>query len=1775
MGFFLKDINAQCGLQNIPIQDDTTYNNFIVEGAVLNELGMLGQGVCAVQLKFKHQFIGDVIIELVSPSGQVIELVGPNGSENSTGFTNWDVTFYPCDYTVIPDNGFDEVWNNAQSWGIWNNYNGSYHPSSGCLEDLSGTVNGTWSLNIYDTSPFGTGELVSFTIIFCDDTGINCESCSAPESSVEISSNDLCIDDVFPDILDITIAEPYDTLKYDSTLVYFINDTLFQIANSTFLNSLQPGEYTICGLTYNISDEDNVLPIDSLFTVAEFNSFIDTSAICANMGACVELNIYGRDTIFVSESLCVGDSLDFYGQTILNSGTYFAYIDGAFCDTTYQLEVNFIQVNSNVTAISTSIQCGEDIQLQVELLNFDINDFNLNWYTNTGNIVGSVDTPVINVNSGGWYYVSLTNDNCTTLDSILVTEESDVPDINLTADVLGCDSTYSIVYLNSTSTLIEIEWSSTEVYQDLAGDIKVTQPGLYSVTITGDNGCKNYSSITIIEDKDVPQYTFTVDSLDCLHDSIQIMGQLSGTPASFKWLNIPNPYKFDLSPYVFSAKNYRLEVVGEGGCRDTTVVSVQDFRYEPDFEILGDTITCDNQSVKLKLSPNSNLFQGHWIYPDTSIKNAKSITTSTPGIYQVTYEDKEHCKSTKDYELIIDTNFVNFIVNDVVLQCGVDSIQINFSSDPYIELEWLGPAMFMSDEVMPYIYRTGEYSLTLTGDNGCKSTKTFEVSSEFSSPMITFLSDTLRCTQPQSAVIPSDTLNYEYYWFENGNVYDTSTVKIYSSSGIKYVKVKDKITNCIYDFEFEIQSLVQYPEFNLQAEELNCVTNTAQINVLNYQGTVQNYSWLPSAALISSTDSSAVVSNGGWYYFELTNELGCTTSDSIEVMVNMTGPVISTTDTTITCQNWIIDLSLNSSDQITNYLWTNGIDTLSQIDMLSVDAGGDYYVFATGTNGCISIDTVSVLVDTLSPNLNLISSGNLDCDHDFINLKPLIDEPSSSFNWFKNGMLLSNMDSISVDEPGVYYLNFYDDEYCESIDSIEVSSTRDDVVLENYTADTITCNNLVSHVKLYLSDDYDTIVWQGPKNIDNDLTEFTIDKPGKYIGTITSLMGCISKIQIKIPADTVAPIINGINVPPITCFVPIVMGISDINESNVEYFWYNLEGTYSSIDENPNFNRPGDYILQVTSTNGCSSSMNFSVIANDDIPILEMQTDTLTCSDGKGQLSFMSSSNIEQITWTGPNGYIENTQNIIAIDTGYYKVEVIDEFGCIGIDSLYMGADYTIPNFSINLPLILNCDSIPVVPILNSDIDILKTRWYGPNGYFTQELSPGFLESGIYRVEVAGISDCFSDPLEFEVQYDGKLPEFDLVGNTIYCVPDFAALGAINTADDRSTEWYYNYQPYSLASNINVQEVGLYTLVVTGVNGCQDSLRYLVSIDTITPTIDIVDNNYLQCGNPSTFLDASGSSQGNFLSYQWTTSDGHILEGDTTLTPEISQTGTYTLEIINHISGCKNIDSVMVKNSPQDLAGGIFDITSPSCEEIEDGKINVVDIVKGYRPFEVKFESRPFSYNHLYENLAAKSYYIQIKDSLGCVIDTTIIVEPATFINATLTGDTLIYLGQEANLFADYNLSSGEVMDFEWYPDSLKCHPCDERQVYPFRNTYYSYVVKSVDGCLDSAQLLVRVIQDPRLDFPNIFSPNGDGVNDVIVFPPFPSVEYVYDFKIFSNWGALIFDVQNFDPSVDNIVWDGRFNGAVLNPGVFVYMMKVRLKNGKEIIHTGDITLIR
>jgi gliding motility-associated-like protein len=94
------------------------------------------------------------------------------------------------------------------------------------------------------------------------------------------------------------------------------------------------------------------------------------------------------------------------------------------------------------------------------------------------------------------------------------------------------------------------------------------------------------------------------------------------------------------------------------------------------------------------------------------------------------------------------------------------------------------------------------------------------------------------------------------------------------------------------------------------------------------------------------------------------------------------------------------------------------------------------------------------------------------------------------------------------------------------------------------------------------------------------------------------------------------------------------------------------------------------------------------------------------------------------------------------------------------------------------------------------------------------------------------------------------------------------------------------------------------------------------------------------------------------------------------------------------------------------------------------------------------------------------------------------------------------------------------------------------------------------------------------IHLPNIFSPNGDGINDLF------SVSYGPDLvvtsmqgSVFDRWGNLVFGSQDIP-----FAWDGFFAGESLMPGVFVYTLTVNyLDDGreKERVFSGDVTLIR
>lgn len=91
---------------------------------------------------------------------------------------------------------------------------------------------------------------------------------------------------------------------------------------------------------------------------------------------------------------------------------------------------------------------------------------------------------------------------------------------------------------------------------------------------------------------------------------------------------------------------------------------------------------------------------------------------------------------------------------------------------------------------------------------------------------------------------------------------------------------------------------------------------------------------------------------------------------------------------------------------------------------------------------------------------------------------------------------------------------------------------------------------------------------------------------------------------------------------------------------------------------------------------------------------------------------------------------------------------------------------------------------------------------------------------------------------------------------------------------------------------------------------------------------------------------------------------------------------------------------------------------------------------------------------------------------------------------------------------------------------------------------------------------------------PNVFSPNDDQINDVFTLSVSPDVLLTsLEGSIYDRWGNLV-----YSSTAIPFVWDGRFDGEVMMPGVYVYRLKAKYTVGgdeKERLFTGDLTLVK
>lgn len=128
--------------------------------------------------------------------------------------------------------------------------------------------------------------------------------------------------------------------------------------------------------------------------------------------------------------------------------------------------------------------------------------------------------------------------------------------------------------------------------------------------------------------------------------------------------------------------------------------------------------------------------------------------------------------------------------------------------------------------------------------------------------------------------------------------------------------------------------------------------------------------------------------------------------------------------------------------------------------------------------------------------------------------------------------------------------------------------------------------------------------------------------------------------------------------------------------------------------------------------------------------------------------------------------------------------------------------------------------------------------------------------------------------------------------------------------------------------------------------------------------------------------------------------------------------------------------------------------------------------------------------------------------------------------------------------------------------------------VYELAGVYQVYLVAINDkGCMDTVMHLVEITPDYALYIPNVFTPDGNGLNDTFQPKGVGIDEDDYKMYIFDRWGEIIFTSDEFRKG-----WDGTVKGStkLAEQGVYVYRILVKDLSGTVHEYIGHVTnLIR
>jgi len=394
--------------------------------------------------------------------------------------------------------------------------------------------------------------------------------------------------------------------------------------------------------------------------------------------------------------------------------------------------------------------------------------------------------------------------------------------------------------------------------------------------------------------------------------------------------------------------------------------------------------------------------------------------------------------------------------------------------------------------------------------------------------------------------------------------------------------------------------------------------------------------------------------------------------------------------------------------------------------------------------------------------------------------------------------------------------------------------------------------------------------------------------------------------------------------------------------------------------------------------------------------------------------------------------------------------------------------------------------------------------------------------------------------------------------DTLICIVDTLQLAASGSG---VFSWTPNYNIISAntAKPFVYPKTTTWYTVQLDDNGC-------INYDSIR--VRVVDHVTLATRTDTTFCKGDGVQLGantNGLQFSWAPTLN--LDNPNILNPIANPPVATTYQLTARIGGCSATDDVRVFVIPYPAVNAGPDVSICYNTSVQlDASVKASNFY--WRP--QGSLNNPNILNPIAHPALTTKYILTATDTLGCPkpgYDTvTVTVRPK--VQASAGRDTMIVFGQPLQL----NASGGE--NFLWTPSDYLNNTSVSNPVAKINSSIdsirYKVYVTDLLGCLDSASVLVKIFRtNPQIFVPTGFTPNGDGLNDVLK-PIAVGVERIEYFSVYNRWGQLVFTT-----TINGKGWDGQIGGKPQTTNTFVWMVKAVDYTGKPIFQKGTSTLIR